>query len=245
MLLNPPTAPELAPQRLGLGPDVISTDGSDSAYYGGWGGSLTAAHSSHQNKPLRSDGVNQGDLSTRESPPLSGPVFHLRVRDTLTAKGKQAKDQGRQGTGEGVAGQAGGPQVSVRPQRPVLPTGLQQQPSRDMLQAERYFPTSFWSARFNTHAGEVNMDERQGQPLGLAGAGGPARALTGGRSLAWVRQPCGRREGGRREVLGLMPMPCQSPPLSGLNSRADMAALTPEGFLCRCPGPHSQRATLG
>lgn len=38
-----------------------------------------------------------------------------------------------------------------------------------------------------------------------------------------------------------MPTPCQSPPLSGLNSRADLAALSPEGFLCRCPGPHSQR----
>lgn len=51
---QPPTAPKLAPHREGLEPDVISTDGSDPVFtMGGWGRrSLTAAHSSHQNKPL-------------------------------------------------------------------------------------------------------------------------------------------------------------------------------------------------
>lgn len=157
-------------------------------------------------------------------------------------KMSQRPEAGRGQTRE-WPGRLGGPRI-------LLGTGVDMGPeacaphwsattaSRDILQAERDFPTFFWSAQFNTQASEVNMDGRQGQPLGLAGAGGPTRALTGGRSLAWVRQSCRRREEGREgDILSLRPTPCQSPPLSGLNSRADMAALSPEGFLLGAQGP--------
>ena len=95
-MFNTPQCPG-SPLTEGLGPDVGGVEGTDPVLII-WGKLLTA--------DARTDARwSDGDPGACESPPLSGCVFHLQVRDTLAEK-KEAKDprQAVGGTGSGRAG---------------------------------------------------------------------------------------------------------------------------------------------